>query len=149
MIQRIQSLYLLVATAAYVCLFFFPFANYITPDGTLNLSVLGLTEKGMVLERTLPLLAGVILLVLLSFSIIFFYKKRMLQSRMVAVCLLLNVALIAGMFLYSDTFAELEKTRADYSTGSYLVIAPLVFLVLANRAIRKDELRVRSADRLR
>ena len=47
------------------------------------------------------------------------------------------------------TFAELEKTRADYSTGSYLVIAPLVFLVLANRAIRKDELRVRSADRLR
>jgi len=147
MIQRIQSLYLLLATAAYVCLFFFPFAGIVTPDNkTLSLSVLGVTDNGMVFHGTALLLAGVILLTVLSFSIIFLYKKRMVQSRMTAICLLLNVALIVGMFLFSDSLA---KGTINFETGSYIVLVPLVFLVLANRAIRRDEMKVRAADRLR
>lgn len=149
MIQRIQSLYLLLATAAYVCLFFFPFASYITASTTYELSILGLTEAGLPLERTMLLLAGVILLIFLTFSIIFFFKKRMLQSKLTAISLLLNVLLIGGMFLYSDNFAQKLSARADYSTGAYIVVIPIIFLVLANRAIRKDELKVRAADRLR
>jgi hypothetical protein len=147
MIQRIQSLYLLLATAAYVCLFFFPFATFVSVDRTTELSILGLSENGFLLERTVPLLAGVLLLIILTFSIIFLYKKRMLQSKFTAISLLLNVALIAGMFFYSDHFAG--QSMVDYTTGSYLVLVPLVFLWLANRAIRSDELRVRSSDRLR
>lgn len=149
MIQRIQSVYLLLATAAYVGLFFFPFATYITADRTVDLSIMGLTENGHLFERTLPLLAGLILLIILTISIIFMYKKRMLQSKFTAISLLLNVGMIAGMFFYSDHFAGNLSAQADYSTGTYIVIVPLVFLVLANRAIRKDELRVRAADRLR
>ncbi len=149
MIQRIQSIYLFLATAAYVCLFFFPFATYTTASGTVDLSILGLTENGVPVERTLPLLAGLILLIILSFSIIFLYKKRMLQSRLTAICLLLNVALIGGMFFYSDNFEGKLKVMADFSIGTYIVAVPIVLLVLANRAIRKDELRVRAADRLR
>lgn len=149
MIQRIQSIYLFLATAAYVCLFFFPFASYVTASKTYELSVLGLMENGIPLERTLPLLAGVLLLIILTFSIIFFYKKRMLQSKLTAISLLLNVGLIGGMFFYSDRFSESISARADYSTGTYIVVIPLIFLVLANKAIRKDELKVRAADRLR
>jgi hypothetical protein len=149
MIQRIQSLYLLLAVAAFVCLFFFPFASFTTASKSFELSILGVTENGALYQRAVPLLAGAILLVILSFSIIFFYKKRMLQSRLTAVCLLLNVALIAGMFLYSDSVSDDLKARANFDTGTYIVVIPLVFLVLANRAIRKDELKVRAADRLR
>ncbi len=149
MIQRIQSLYLLLATACYTSLFFFPFASYLQAEQKLDLSVLGLMENGLPLERTLILLAGVLLLIALTFSIIFMFKKRMLQSKLTAISLLLNIGLIGGMFFYSDHFAESLSARAEYSTGAYIAIIPLIFLVLANRAIRKDELKVRSADRLR
>lgn len=145
MIQRIQSLYLLLAVAAYVCLFFFPFATFTTSSKTFELSVLGITENGALNQRAVPLLAGVLLLIILTFTIIFLYKKRMLQSRLTAISILLNVALIVGMFLYSDNFTE----NASFETGTFLVLIPLVFLVLANRSIRKDEIKVRAADRLR
>jgi hypothetical protein len=147
MIQRIQSLYLLLAAAAYVCLFFFPFAGF--SDGQKTLSVLGVTEGGMISHGAAPLLAGVILLIVLTLTIIFLYKKRMLQSRLTALCLLLNVGLIVGMFLFSDSVAKDMNVTVKFETGSYIVIIPLVFLVLANRSIRKDEMKVRAADRLR
>jgi hypothetical protein len=149
MIQRIQSLYLLIATAAYVCLFFFPFAGFISGDKTFELSVLGVTEEGMLHNKAVFLLAGVILMILLTFSTIFFYKKRMLQSKLTAICLLLNVGLIAGMFFYSDSVVKEYSTTINFETGTYIVLIPLVFLVLANRAIRRDEMKVRAADRLR
>ncbi len=149
MIQRIQSLYLLLATASYVCLFFFPFASFTNATRTLELSILGLMEGESLNQGAIPLLAAVVLLIFLTLIIIFLFKKRMVQSRLTAVALLLNVALIAGMFFYSDSISEDLKARADFEAGSYIVVIPLVFLVLANRAIRKDELRVRSADRLR
>jgi glucan phosphoethanolaminetransferase (alkaline phosphatase superfamily) len=149
MIQRIQSLYLLIAAAAYVCLFFFPFAGFVVGEKNYSLSVLGVTENGMVYQGAAPLLAGVILLIILAITIIFLYKKRMVQSRMTAICLLLNVGLIAGMFFFSDSVAGTLGAKADFETGTYIVIVPLVFLVLANRSIRKDEIKVKAADRLR
>jgi len=149
MIQRIQSLYLLIATAAYVCLFFFPFAGFGVKGKIYTLSVLGVLEDGALYQRAVPLLAGVILLVFLTFAVIFLYKKRMVQSRLVAVVLLLNVALIAGMFFFSDSVAKDLGSSADFKAGAYIMLIPVVFLVLANRAIRKDEIRARSADRLR
>jgi hypothetical protein len=146
MIQRIQSIYLALATAAYVCLFFFPFATYTASSKVYQISVIGVMENGALSQRAIPLLAGIILLIILTFTIIFLYKKRMLQSRLTAVSLLLNVGLIAGMFFYSD---HVSGKTANFDTGAYLVVVPIVFLILANRAIRKDELRVRAADRLR
>jgi hypothetical protein len=149
MIQRIQSIYLLLATAAYVCLFFLPFAGF-TDNGVMySLSVMGVTEGGAIHHGAPVLLASVIFLAAFSFSIIFLFKRRMVQSRMTAICLLLNVGLIVGMFLYSDSIAKGYNTAAHFEAGSYLVIVPLIFLVLANRSIRKDEMKVRAADRLR
>jgi len=149
MIQRIQSLYLLLATLLYILLFFFPFAEYTTAGKTYELTVLGVMDGDAVYQRGELILAGVILLMVFPFTIIFLYKKRMLQSRLTAICLLLNVGLIAGMFFYSDSIANKLEASAHYTYSTYIVMVPLIFLWLANRAIRKDELKVRAADRLR
>lgn len=141
---------MLIATGAFVSLFFFPFAGFRVEDRIFELSVLGVTENGLPTDnKAMFLLAGVILLIVFTFSIIFFFKKRMLQSRLTAIALLLNVALIAGMFFYSDALAEKMNTTIAFKTGTYLVLVPILFLVLANRSIRRDEMKVRAADRLR
>ena len=147
MIQRIQSLYLLLATAAYVCLFFLPFASFLSNGINYKLSILGVSADGGPPQGSIFLLAGVILLIILTVSIIFMYKKRMLQNRLTAISLLLNLGLIAGMFFYSDHVAK--DATVNFEVGSYIVLVPLVFLVLAIRAIRRDEMKIKAADRLR
>jgi hypothetical protein len=63
--------------------------------------------------------------------------------------ILLNVFLIAGVFLnYPKLFAEVP-IDIGLETGAYFPLVSLVLIVVANRFILKDEKLVRSMDRLR
>jgi len=60
-----------------------------------------------------------------------------------------SMALI--FFYYVPELEAITETNADYISepGIYLSIVSVIFLILANRFIRKDEKLIRSADRLR
>jgi hypothetical protein len=99
---------------------------------------------------TLPLalLAGAV--IILTSITLFLYKNRMLQVKMIAVNMLLHAILIALSFLYyTGAVEKLTGITPVYQMGLFFPIVAMVMLLLANRAIRKDESLVRSADRLR
>ncbi|MDD4215531.1 MAG: DUF4293 domain-containing protein [Bacteroidales bacterium] len=160
MIQRIQSLFLLLAVAAYVLLFFFPFAEYRTDDMVYTFSLLGITGGNS--NSTIPLMIAVCVLAITCFVTIFLYKKRLIQIKITAITLLAHIGFIAALFYSAETVIahSISKTMTEtlsatteiipeYKAGMYIALLPVVFLVLAHRFIRKDEKMVRAADRLR
>ncbi len=158
MIQRVQSVYLAIASIALIVLFFLPVASYLSDFSYNKLYITHLVSltpgvdpvmSGMQL-MPLGIFNGIIILVtLLS---IFVYKKRILQSKMVKLSILMTVILISLIFfVYSPMVSRLTGAEANYSDGYglYLILIAFLMLVLANRGIMKDEKLVRSADRLR
>ena len=85
----------------------------------------------------------------LSFVSIISYKKRQNQFVMNRLNIILNLILL-GLFVYRslNTSGEVPEI-SEKGVGMFLPVGAIVFLVLANKAIKKDEDLVKSVDRLR
>ena len=158
MIQRIQTVYLSLAFVAIALLFAFPLANFFSETGAYVFSVTGL--KNMVPGEAdafkpvlfLPIIIVAAGIALIALYTIFQYKNRLFQIKLTNIGVLLAIALIMGIFfLYIPMIEKKIAIVPDYSKafGIYLPLVALVFLVMANRAIKRDDKLVRSADRLR
>jgi hypothetical protein len=136
MIQRIQTLYLLVAAIISAGLIF----------------VLHLwTDKAEALVYAkddytyLGLFLGSALLSLIS---IVKYKARKSQFMLGRLNIILNFILL-GVFVYQSLNLSGEANVSEKGIGIILPVFSIVCLVLANKAIKKDEDLVKSVDRLR
>jgi len=126
-------------------------------QGTYILSVIGIKYLNMVdppifvnFWLTFPMLIIAIASIIFTGTAILLYKKRRSQLILINISFLLNVILVALVYLYYIGYIEnLSKVVPSYQFGIFLPIISLVLLVLANRSIRKDEALVKSADRLR
>ncbi len=147
MIQRIQSLLLLLAVAAYALLFFFPIAEYSSQDVINTFSLLKITNANS--NSTLPLVILTCLLAATCLVTIFLYKKRLLQIRITAITLLVHIIFIFWIFYTTGIIEKSLNTVVSYKAGMYIILVPLVLIGLAHRAIRRDEKLVNSTDRLR
>lgn len=107
--------------------------------------------------QTWPLAVLAIVVGVVALLSVFLYKNRVAQMRVVAVGFLLNVVYVFLVFFWAvDAYAktvEQAMNAADpqvtWYVGAYAPIVSLVFLVLAHRGIKRDEMKVRAADRLR
>ena len=158
MIQRIQTVYLGIATIACLLLFFFPIADfYNVLQGNYKLFITGVRCMDPEPKLHFSFLFALPAILLTSASILFsgvaigLYKKRWLQIRMIAFNVLaLIVLMLVLFFFYTAQLKTMTGTDPQYHyTGMLLPVIALVFLILANRAIRRDEQKVKSADRLR
>ncbi|MBI5219932.1 MAG: DUF4293 domain-containing protein [Bacteroidia bacterium] len=149
MIQRIQTLFLLLAALAFVLLFFTPLASlrvnsqdYVFTTSGIR-SVAPVTNLGI---STIPLLALHMILTAICLVTIFLYKKRPLQVKMCFLGLVLSLGLMALIFFH---IISVQTNEIKYSWP--LILPPLAigFILLAYRGIRKDEKLVRSLDRIR
>ncbi len=158
MIQRIQTVYLSLAVIALALIFAFPLAQFFSETGAYVFSVTGL--KNMVPGETeafaamvfLPLIIVAVGVCLLTVFTIFQYKNRSFQVKLTNIGVLASIALIMGIFFFYIPMIEKKiNIVPDYSKafGIYLPLVALVFLVMANRAIKRDDKLIRSADRLR
>jgi len=158
MIQRIQTLYLSLAFIAVALLYAFPLAQFFSETGTYIFSITGL--KNMVpgdppafnSQVFLPLILASAGIALLALFTIFQYKNRSFQIKLTGVGVLASIALIMGIFfVYIPMIQKKINIIPNYldSIGIYLPLIALVFMVMASRAIKRDEKLVRSADRLR
>ncbi len=138
MIQRQQTLWLLLATLAALFCFMFPFATG------------KVLEKGIEVDKSLKAGSGFLLLIftgaslILSAAIIFLYKDRPLQIKLCLVGLLISSVIIV---LYIGQLNKLTK-----STLALFCILPFAIVAgyfMAFRHIRKDERLVKSLDKLR
>jgi hypothetical protein len=85
---------------------------------------------------------------LLSIISIFQYKKRQTQFVLGRLNIILNFILL-GLFVYLLLISSGESQISEKGVGIFIPIFSIVFLVLANKAIKKDEDLVKSVDRLR
>lgn len=85
----------------------------------------------------------------LSLLSILSHTKRQQQFVMGRLNMILNLILL-GLFVYRSLNLSGETVQfSEKGIGMFLPIVAIVFLALANRAIKKDEDLVKSADRLR
>jgi hypothetical protein len=136
MIQRIQTLWLLVAVAAGLLSLKFPFY---TGSLVVDNSYLRLTAA-----ENIPILILTVLSVLISFVTIFLFKSRKRQTSLTALNIFISIIIIVLYFL----------RLKDFSTGSFSLTSIFVFvlpvaLIMALIGIRRDEKVIRSLDRLR
>jgi len=137
MIQRIQTLYLaLVAIVSGVLPFIFPLWK----------DEMGQNQVFFMEDLTYVALFG--LSFTLAIGAILAYKKRQNQFVMNRLNIILNLILL-GLFVYRSLNLSGEETASEKGIGIFLPIVAIVCLVLANRAIKKDEELVKSVDRLR
>jgi len=138
MIQRIQTIYLFLAL---LCSGVFPF---IFPLWKVN----GDIPYYFMANSMYTVLFG--LSTTLAVISIFAYKKRQNQFVLNRLNLLSNFILL-GLFVYRSLMVSGETASAvsEKGIGMFLPIVSIVLLVLANKAIKKDEDLVKSVDRLR
>ena len=172
MIQRIQSIYLVLALVGLALLFMFPTATFdlVNPQtNTIEATAsLDLVEQATTYDQTgiIPTFVGqgsVLLMILViviavgTLVSIFLFKNRIFQMRLVALTLVLILAYIAIVFVSTidGCVADLQASwpiwtvNMHYGVGTFAPLAVAVLLFLAQQAIKKDELKVRAADRLR
>ena len=141
MIQRIQTLWLLLATAAAGSMFFLPVYGVKMQDSTF---------KNFIVSASYPLFILVIALALLPLLTIFLFKKRSLQMKLTWLGILLAILTAFIVYLKAGDFAaHFNAGSSSYKIAAAMPVVTMVFLFLAFRKIRSDEKMVRSVDRLR
>ena len=177
MIQRKQTLFLLLAVCALAMCFMFPLASFtakaplgIPVSGELNLiakenpslmndilngEAVTMGQKDYI--KVWPLTVLTALSALIALVSLFLYKNRVRQMRVVAVAFLLGVIDIFLIFIWAvDAYIDkvtvpmaCNEIDVNYGIGTWCTIVAVVLMFLAQRAIKKDEEKVRAADRLR
>jgi len=145
MIQRIQSIFLLLSGIAFFSLFMVPFAtsDVVIPQ-LFNDLVYNIQDS--------PILLGLCILGgLISIVAIFLYNNRPLQLKMTYVATVFSILLplVVILLIYNEGTSGANADKIDDKLGIYLPFVSLVFSILAARSIGKDENTVRSMDRLR
>ncbi len=144
MIQRIQSIYFLLAAVAAFLLFTLPFAQTDTA-----------TAMGIFQDNFYTIFDNIALLGLFAGAgataliAIFLFKNRPLQLRIGLLSLLLTLvgAGVAIFLFFQNQVTNATTVREGFGLG--MPVFSSIFTLLAQRAIRKDERLVRSSDRLR
>lgn len=136
MLQRIQTIYLFLAALVSAGLIFV-FSLWENPAG-----------ETVYAEDRILVFALFLVSALISFMTIFLFKNRKLQFVLGRLNIILNLILL-GLFVYWSLNISGESQISEKGIGMLIPIISIVFLVLANKAIKKDEDLVKSVDRLR
>ena len=150
MIQRIQTLYLLVVVALGSALIWLPVVQLVTPEEAEVLQVWELGALGGApLQGLWGLLLATALIPLLALIDIFLYKKRILQARLniFLVMLCLGYYGVLALYIWLATMSlNVEWHILPYAS---FPLVCMVLTLMATRRILKDEALVRAADRIR
>ena len=157
MIQRIQTIYLLVAAICSVVCLSLPLGRYVD-DGLLtaklyNLCIMQMGGAEHVFSfAAVPMFVILLLVVVISLYTIFMYRNRKLQMRLCS----FSSLLVIGWYIVYAVLAKLWGGSIDVTSlsfapgvGAALPAVALIFNLMARRAINADEQLVRAADRIR
>jgi hypothetical protein len=144
MIQRIQSIYLLLAALISGGLVFL--VSFLTLENQNGVKVLELIANQRFLIQSIGI--GFLISSALSIISIFSYKNRKNQFVLGRLNILINFYLL-GVLIVESLNLPGETSVSEKGIGIFLPIIVVVFLAMANKAIKKDEDLVKSVDRLR
>ncbi|MBN2667904.1 MAG: DUF4293 domain-containing protein [Bacteroidales bacterium] len=153
MIQRIQSLYLLISGILYALLFWLPLNEMINGTHVIRLYIYGLYEvvgdtQEIVSESYPTLILSTIALIFSTISI-FLFKNRKAQMRLSLYTSILSIGIAFLVFFFIYRISDNNHTGIGFSVGLLFPILSSFFSYMAFRAIKKDDDLIKSIDRIR
>jgi len=156
MLQRIQSVFLTLVFVFALLFVFLPLGKFDLEGLKIFLKATGIDASANIPEEYGQVWYGYVLLILvfgimvLTVFSIFQYKRRSYQIQLGKLNILLHVGLVVIAFFFVDQWRDnLPNLPFSYGAGIILPLVALILILMANRAIKKDEELVRSADRIR
>jgi len=155
MLQRIQSIYLLLGSLAIYALFLFPLVHGVYVNGKPStISVTGVFQdvNGQMAHTQFfaGLTAATAVIGLIPLVIIFLYKNRKQQIALGYSTLLVIVGFSFWMSqAVKPLMGDTQIDTHNWGIGLLLSSISMIFILLAISAIKRDEKLVKSADRLR
>jgi hypothetical protein len=152
MIQRIQTVFLVVALFIIAVLIWIPPGEIAANEKIYSFYLKGIVDTltGQTIYPALYLIVFAGIIILLQLIIIFSYKKRPLQMRMSVINILLMLGFMIVCWLFVKTSA---KSMGDgiysFKITAFFPLISIFFNYLAYRSIRQDEALVKSVDRIR
>ncbi|MGV8962792.1 MAG: DUF4293 domain-containing protein [Candidatus Saccharimonadaceae bacterium] len=150
MLQRIQTIYLLLASICMVVSLLTQLATFTFNGQIVNFEAMGFYLNEEIIFSTWGLFIVGNITAILSVVIVFLYNKRMLQIRLAGINLfmILGYYALIGFYTYMRN-PEINSVFQNIGIGS---ITPFVAIILTYLAIRKigaDEALIRSLNRIR
>lgn len=149
MIQRVQSLYLLLASLALGLSLCLPLLSFKQANGDIEKLILIETWGQWSTSTAIPLVSF-FMVACLSFIIIFLFKNRKFQLTLCKVAL--GITFVTVAYLLYDTFiakSHFAGLKFWDATGLVAPFSGIIFLFFAMKGIRADEKLIRSLDRIR
>ena len=147
MIQRIQTVYMLISAILIGLLFALPFAEIAHNSELYVFDIRGIVKQNLVTENGWPIAAFIGIILLIHVFALFQYKKRVRQIRLLIFAILLNIGLF-GMF-YFFAYYSFEGARISFKLAVAFPLVACILDYLAIRGIGKDEALIRSLNRIR
>ncbi|MEQ6120803.1 DUF4293 domain-containing protein [Reichenbachiella sp. MALMAid0571] len=163
MIQRIQSIFLLLVAVTMITMLFFPLWQKVDTDNKEKITLTAWevvhdkanaeTQEAEIISKSpvYPVAGLAVLAAIIAVFSIFKYENRLMQMKLGALnSLVIGACLGFAVYFIFDAEKVLPPLApAAYLPGFYFSATALFFNALANRFIRRDENLVRSADRIR
>jgi hypothetical protein len=155
MIQRVQSVYLFLASLAMFALYVVTIANNVYLNGiptAIKVSGLFQDVNGMQtnIKPFVALTAVTAVVALLPLAIVFFFRNR---KRQIVLCYSAVLVIIGHSFWMAQTVKNATDgillKSSNCGIGLFLPCIAILLIFLAIKAIKKDEALIKSADRLR
>jgi hypothetical protein len=151
MIQRIQTLFLLAVVLFSGLMLSGDIIRLTAGTGTMfSMSFMGMGDQGgQIIQRLWPMTAILAIVPLLALIAIFLFRNRPLQMRITMMVLLLSLGTIILGAFYLLMFDRKIDVTIIWRIRALFPLISAILAWLAYRAILKDEIRVKSYDRLR
>jgi len=144
MLQRIQTLYILVTILLSGGIVFL--VSFWTNNNGKEIFLLDLINESDWTLNSLPV--AFVISSIMSLISIFLYKNRKKQIVLNRFNIVVNFYLL-GIIVYQSLMISGESKISEKGIGLFIPVLIIVFLVLANKSIIKDDKLVKSVDRLR
>ncbi|MCB0645824.1 MAG: DUF4293 domain-containing protein [Saprospiraceae bacterium] len=145
MIQRIQSIFLLLSGLGFA-------GQFVTDLATSTSPIPNLMADNVYEVQDSPILLGITILgIVVSIAAIFLFRNRPLQQKLSIFSLILGIflPLVAFLLIYNERTVKPDWAAIHDQAGLYLMAIPVICGFLAYRYIGKDDKLVKSMDRLR
>ena len=147
-IQRIQSVYLLIAVILMVVFAFVPALTFELADKTVLYGALETGRAGNL--HINPLLITLIILIsLLAFIDIFLFKNLQRQMTVCFVDIIIGLAMLVAIGIQAFVVGNREGWTVSWQWYVLLPVLSIIFLMMAHKAMSRDKKKLLDADRLR
>ena len=147
-LQRIQSVYLLIAVILMVVFAFFPALTFQLGDREF---VYGALEAGKVgVTHIDPLMLMLVILIsFLALIDIFLYKNLQRQMTVCFVDIIIGLAMLIAIGIQAYVIGNKEGVVVTWQWYLILPVLAIIFLMCAHKAMSNDKKKLQDADRLR